>query len=183
MQLIIESNSAVIAQALSRAAQDITDTTPMMAAIGQRLETNIRDRFDSKTDPSGKAWEPYKAISAAIYERIHKKPPPGTLMDRSGNLRAGVEHHASEDEVEVGMTATVTNLSGKVWSLGAIHEFGTDGLGKKGGGAIPRRGMVFGGVAGQGSTASVTQVLSDSDHEDVVEIIQAHIQRAMGGLG
>ena len=55
MQLTIESNSAAIAQALSRAAQDITDTTPMMAAIGQRLETNIRDRFDSKTDPAGKA--------------------------------------------------------------------------------------------------------------------------------
>ncbi len=80
MQLIIESNSAVIAQALSRAAQEITDTTPMMINIGQKLETNIRDRFNGKTDPAGKAWEPYKAISAAIHEARTGKDNSGRLL-------------------------------------------------------------------------------------------------------
>ena len=68
MQFTVESSSAAIAAALRRAAQEISDTTPMMAAIGQRLETNIRSRFDSKTDPADKAWAPYKAISAAIHK-------------------------------------------------------------------------------------------------------------------
>jgi phage gpG-like protein len=80
MQLTTESNSAAIAQALSRAAQEITDTTPMMVNIGQQLETNIRDRFKSKTDPAGKAWEPHKAISAAIHEARTGKDNSGRLL-------------------------------------------------------------------------------------------------------
>jgi len=182
MQFTVESNSAAIAAALRRAAQEISDTTPMMAAIGQQLETNIRARFDSKTDPAGKAWDPYKAISAAIHKAIHGKAPSGSLLDRTGNLRGGVEHHASADQVEVGLTATIATKKG-VLSLGAIHEFGTSGRGKKGGGAIPRRGMVFGAVAGQGKSATVTQQVSASDEADVLEIIQSHIARATGGLG
>lgn len=172
MQFTVESNSYDIAQALRRAAQEIADTTPLMAVIGQRLESNISERFDTKTDPSGKAWEPYKAISAAIHKARTGKDITGSLLERTGNLRGGIEHHASADQVEVGLTAPYA----------AFHEFGTSGRGKKGGGAILRRGMVFGAVSGQGQGAQVTQALSAGDEADVIAIIQRHIDQATDGL-
>ena len=172
MQFTVESNSAAIATALRQAAQEIADTTPLMAAIGQRLESNISERFDTKTDPSGKAWEPYKAISAAIHKARTGKDISGSLLDRTGNLRGGIEHHASADQVEVGLTAPYAKF----------HEFGTNGRGKKGGGAIPRRGMIFGAVSGQGQGAQVTQALSAGDEADVIAIIQRHIDQAADGL-
>lgn len=175
MQLTIESNSAAIAQALRKAAQDIADTQPMMAAIGQRLETNIKHRFDTKSDPSGRAWEPYKAVSAVIHQAIYGKPPQGSLLERTGNLRRGVEHHASADQVEVGLTGPYAQH----------HELGTSGRVSKSGkpyGAIPRRGMVFGAVSGVGAAAQVTQALSAEDESDVLDIIQRHILQATSGL-
>ena len=183
MQFTIDSNSTAIAQALSRAAQEIADTTPLMAAIGKRLEMSISERFDTKTDPSGKAWEPYKAISAAIHKARTGKDISGSLLDRTGIMRGGIEHHASADQVEVGLTAPYA----------AFHEFGTGGRkapigggpfkpGTKGIGPIPRRGMVFGAVSGQGQGAQVTQALSAGDDADVLAIIERHIRQATSGL-
>lgn len=171
MQLTVKVDSAQVAAQLARAAQAIGNTAPLMAAIGQRLESNISERFDTKTDPAGKAWAPYKAVSAAIHKAIHGKEPSGSLLQRTGNMRRGIEHHATADAVEVGLTAP----------YGAYHELGTNGRGKKGGGAIPRRGMVFGAVSGQGQSARVTQALSTRDEADVLGIIQRHIERAIGG--
>lgn len=183
MQLTVKVDSAQVAAQLARAAQAISNTTPLMAAIGQRLESNISERFDTKTDPAGNAWAPYKAISAAIHKAIHGKEPSGSLLQRHiPGLHTGIEHHASADAVEVGLTATVTSKKGNTLSLGAIHEFGTTGRGKKGGGAIPRRGMVFGAVTGQGQSAQVTQALSAGDEADVIAIIQRHIEQATSGL-
>lgn len=181
MQLTVKVDSAQVAAQLARAAQAIGNTTPLMAAIGKRLESNISERFDTKTDPAGKAWAPYKAISAAIHKARTGKEPSGSLLQRTGNMRRGIEHHASADQVEVGLTATVTSKKGNTLSLGGIHEFGATGRGKKGGGAIPRRGMVFGAVSGQGQSARVTQALSAHDEAVVLDIIQRHIERAIGG--
>jgi phage virion morphogenesis protein len=183
MQFTVESNSDTIAAALRQASQDIADTTPLMAAIGKRLETNISKRFDTKTDPAGKAWEPYKAISAAIHKARTGKDITGSLLERTGIMRGGIEHHASADQVEVGLTAPYA----------VFHEFGTGGRmapmgggpfkpGTKGIGPIPRRGMVFGAVSGQGQGAQVTQALSAGDEADIIAIIQRHIQQATDGL-
>lgn len=59
--------------------------------------------------------------SVQAYQRGHTqgKPPQGSLLDRSGNLRRGAEHHASADMVEVGLTAPYAKY----------HEFGTAGRG------------------------------------------------------
>jgi phage virion morphogenesis protein len=172
MQLKIDVNTAQVTAALSQAATTLADTQPLLAAIGQRLETNIRERFDTKTDPAGRAWTPYKAISSAIAQATTGKPVQGSLLERTGNLRSGVEHHVVGDAVEVGLTAP----------YGAFHELGTAGRGKKGGGAIPRRGMVFGAVSGTGSAAQVVQALSAADQADVMELIEQHVQRAVAGL-
>lgn len=169
MQMTVDVDAKQVQTDLARLAGALADMTPAMRGIGQQLETNIQQRFDTKTDPAGKAWAPYKPISAAIHKAIHGKLPQGSLLDRSGNLRRGAEHHASADMVEVGLTAPYAKY----------HEFSTAGRGKKGGGATPRRGMLFGAVAGVGAAAQVTRALSASDETDVMEIIQRHINNAI----
>ena len=169
MEMVVSVAAQKVQDQLARLASAVSDMTPAMRGIGLRMETNIQQRFDTKADPAGKAWTPYKPISAAIHQAIHGKPPSGSLLDRSGNLRRGAEHHASADIVEVGLTAPYAKY----------HEFGTAGRGKKGGGAIPRRGMLFGTVAGLGAAAQVTRALSASDEADVIEIIQRHITTAI----
>jgi phage virion morphogenesis protein len=180
MQMTVDVDAKQVQTDLARLAGAVADMTPAMRGIGQQLETNIQQRFKTKADPAGKAWAPYKPISAVIHEAIHGKPPEGSLLDRSGNLRRGAAHHASADMVEVGLTAPYAKY----------HEFGTAGRRSphgggpykpetKGIGPIPRRGMVFGAVAGVGAAAQVTRALSASDEADVMEIIQRHINNAI----
>ncbi len=175
MQMIVDVDAKQVQANLAKLASAVSDMTPAMRGIGQRLETNIIHRFDTKTDPTGHAWAPYKAVSAAIHQAIHGKPPQGSLLDRSSNMRRGVEHHASADSVEVGLTAPYAKY----------HEFGTNGRTSKNGkqyGAIPRRGMVFGTVVGTGASAQVVKALSASDEADVMDILQRHIKQAISGL-
>ena len=167
------TGSAAIQAALQRLRGALDDMRPALGEIGQALEENIRIRFVTKTDPAGQAWEPYKAISAAIHKARKGTDINGSLLLRTRTMEGSTEHHVGADFVEVGLSD----------QKAIFHEFGTSPRGKKGGGAIPRRGMVFGAVSGQGKDAQVTQALSAGDEADVMEIIQSHIQRAMGGLG
>lgn len=156
-------NDKRVMQALQRAAKSLSDTGPLMAAIGSRLESNARQRFDSKTDPRGRKWADIKPISSVIYEAIHKKPLGGSLLERSGNLRDSIEAHviAAGTGVEVGPAAPYAGY----------HEFGTKNM--------VRRGIVFGDVSGQGLGAQVSQALSPSDLQDVLNLVNDRIQGAI----
>lgn len=175
MQMTVQVDSLAVQEALTRLARVTSDMTPTMVAIGERLETNIQQRFYTKVDPAGHAWEPYKVISAAIHQARHGKPPEGSLLQRhTPGLHTGIEFHADAESVEAGLTAPHARF----------HEFGTNGRTSKKGkqyGAIPRRGMVFGTVSGVGAAAQVTQALSASDEADVMDIIQKHIEAAING--
>lgn len=173
VQIEISGMEAIQAQ-LQRLQGMVGDLTPVMGEIGQKVETNIRNRFETKTAPSGHAWEPYKAISAAIHRARTGSAPTGSLLQRTVKLQGSAEHHAGADFVEVGLSNKVAQY----------HEFGTAGRTSKTGkpyGAIPRRGMVFGSVSGVGAAAQVTQALSASDEADVMDIIQRHISAAITG--
>jgi phage gpG-like protein len=96
-------NDKRIIQSLQKAATKLTAMGPLMNQIGGRLEANIRQRFDTKTDPSGAKWADIKPISRVIYRSIHGKELGGSLMERSGDLLRSVEHHVlGGDSVEVG---------------------------------------------------------------------------------
>ena len=68
MQMIVDVDAKQVQANLAKLASAVSDLTPAMRGIGQRLETNIIHRFDTKTDPTGRAWAPYKAVSAAIHQ-------------------------------------------------------------------------------------------------------------------
>jgi phage virion morphogenesis protein len=151
-----------IVQSLQRAAAKLTNTGPLMQQVGARLETNMRQRFDTKTDPAGRRWADIKDITRVIYRAIHGKELGGSLMERSGHLRNSIESHVlGESAVEIGPSAPYASY----------HEYGTK--------RMVRRGLVFGDVSGQGLNAQVSQQLSASDTQDVLDVVRDYVQRTM----
>jgi phage virion morphogenesis protein len=165
-------NDQRVMQSLQRAANALQHTGPLMAEIGGLLEANARERFDSKTDPAGHKWAAIADASAAIHRAITGKALSGSLLERSGLLRDSIESHV----IDAGAGVEV----GPSTPYAAFHEFGTRPRGRKGGGAIPRRGMIFGDVSGQGQNAQVSQVLNQGDTQEVVALVMRHVQAALG---
>lgn len=169
------TGSEALQAALQQLRDTVDDMRPALGEVGAALEASIRARFETKTDPAGHAWAPYKAISAAIHKARTGQDITGSLLQRTLVMEGSTEHHVGADFVEVG-------LSDK---KALHHEYGTSGRVSKSGktyGAIPRRGMVFGAVSGQGQGAQVTQALSAGDDADVLAIIERHIRQATSGL-
>ncbi|WP_310609226.1 phage virion morphogenesis protein [Limnohabitans sp.] len=155
-------NDQRIVESLQRAAAKLTHTGPLMRAVGARLEANMRQRFDTKTDPAGRRWADIKPITRVIYRAIHGKELGGSLMERSGHLRNSIESHVlGESAVEIGPSM----------HYAIYHERGTP--------RMVRRGLVFGDVSGQGLNAQVSQQLSASDTQDVLDVVRNYVQRTM----
>lgn len=91
-------------------ARVMTNTTPLMGAIGTGLVSIRHDRFQRGSGPGGEAWAPLNPAYAAI------KRGPGILRESGmrGGLMGSITRRASNDSVEVG-----TN---KIY--GAVHQFG-----------------------------------------------------------
>lgn len=167
-------NDQRVVQTLQQAAAAIGNPAPLLAQIGAVLEANARERFDSKTDPAGRPWADISPATAAIHRAITGKALQGSLLERTGHLRDSIESHV----IDAGMAVEM----GPSAPYAAFHEFGTSPRGRKGGGAIPRRGMVFGAVSGQGQSAQVSQALSTSDTQEVIDLVLRYVDQAVGDL-
>lgn len=88
------------------------DLTPVMDNIGAILENGARKRFESKTDPKGKAWEGYKEGS-----RNAKRKKSEQLLIEGRHLLDSLTYHASSQSVAVG----VSMFYGKYHQLGTNH--------------------------------------------------------------
>lgn len=164
-KLTIELQDADLLAAVDRALAALEHPHEMLDAIGARLEGNAEQRFETKTDPSGTAWAPLSPATRAIYESewfIKLNPTfaggiPGTLLERTRQMRASLAHNTGDDWVEIG-TARATK--GGRWQVGTLHEWGTT--------KMPRRGLL---VANPAAGA-----LGAGDQEDVLDIVR----RALG---
>jgi phage virion morphogenesis protein len=142
--LIIEVNDAQIQQALARAAQRVGDTGPLMLGIGQEMESRIRARFETETDPAGQAWAQLLPSTLETY------PKDGNhrILDRTGDMINSLSHEADERQVRVGFGA-VGGTAGDPYAV--YHEYGT----KK----MARRGMLFAdpeaGTLGEGDKEAI----------------------------
>ncbi len=86
------------------------DSTPLMAAIGDGLVSNVHDRFAAETDPEGARWAPLKEPWASLRRA-------GPILQQSGmrgGLMGTITSDAANGEVSVG--------SNKI-SAG-VHQFG-----------------------------------------------------------
>ncbi len=126
---------------------------PVMDAIGHTVETRVRERFETRTDPDGKAWAPWAESTLASYPfpgtpaATIEGPGNGRLLDRYGTMLDLLSHDATSDSVRVGFAH----------DYATYHEFGTE--------RMPRRGLLYSnpetGELGDDDEAAVLEVLSD----------------------
>jgi phage gpG-like protein len=159
--LLIELEDDAIVAALDRAIAALENTAPLMEDIGARLEANAQLRFETKTDPTGAPWAKLETESELARYWIERKYPdgfiPGTLLERTGFLRASLAHNSGEDFVEIGTSREVPGVSQPTWQVGMLHEFGTR--------IMPRRGILTKdpktGELGADDQADVLAILND----------------------
>jgi phage virion morphogenesis protein len=83
---------------------------PVMDDIGAVLESRVNQRFATKTDPTGAAWEPWKPSTA----RRRAKEGRGSLLEYSRRLLDSLNHASGPDWLEIGFGV----------SYAGVHEFG-----------------------------------------------------------
>jgi phage virion morphogenesis protein len=87
----------------------MSNTRPVMAAIGVELVSSTHMRFVTQTDPDGQAWRTLNKEYAAGKRNSR-------ILTESGRLRDSINSQASNDEVRVG-----TNVI-----YAGAHQFGAE---------------------------------------------------------
>ena len=137
----IQTDDSAFRASLTRLQSRLGNLTPVMQSIGMELESRISGRFESRTDPAGRAWAPWAQSTVETY------PDGGNrrLLDRYGDMLASLSHQANADSVRIGF--------GQPYA--AFHEFGTTDM--------PRRGLLFAdpdaGTLGEGDQDAVMDIL------------------------
>lgn len=146
--LTITVDSKLVTDQLNQLLKRMSDMSPVMRGIGQELNTRISNRFETRTDPSGKAWAPW----SEAYRETYPKDARGFVLERYGDMLKSLTFQADKSSVRVGFGA-VASKNGDVYAT--YHEFGTD--------KMPRRGMLF--------DDPNTGTLSADDETAVLDII------------
>ncbi|MCE1184194.1 MAG: phage virion morphogenesis protein [Rhodocyclales bacterium] len=123
----------------------INNMTPVMDSIGQEMEAQVSDRFETQMDPMGVAWSPWANSTKAHYPEDGN----GRVLDRYGDMLSSLGHQADSSSVAYGFAMPYA----------AYHEFSTKHM--------PRRGMLTADPEGG--------VLSPSDQAAVLDIIQRYL--------
>lgn len=120
------------------------DLTPVLEGVGAALESNVRSRFESRTDPDGMPWAPWAQSTRDSY------PEGGNrrLLDRYGDMLDGVSYQLEGDaSVRVGFDK----------EYATYHEWGTEHM--------PRRGLLMSdpdaGTLSEEDNALVLDVIND----------------------
>lgn len=114
----IKIDSQAVTDAFNRLIALGENISPVLDAIGQRMEERVSGRFETKTDPNGHPWAPWKPATVKRYP----KDGNGTLLDRYGDMLGSLNHHADANSVTVGF--------GKPYAL--FHEYGTSKMERRG---------------------------------------------------
>ncbi len=106
----------------------MTNTTPVMAAIGTGMVSSTQQRFVTQTDPEGASWTALNPAYAAGKRNSR-------ILTESGRLRDSISSAPSRDEVSIGtnviyagvhqLGATITpkSKSHLVFSMGGRTVF------------------------------------------------------------
>lgn len=166
-----ELQDAEMLAAIDRALAMLEQPGELMRDIGAQIEGNAQLRFDAKVDPTGVAWAPLSPATIEIYgsEWFLKRPEnavyrsgiPGSLLFRTQLLRDSLTYNAGVDYVEIG---TSRQVGAKKWQVGALHEWGTE--------KMPRRGIL--------TANPMKGELGAGDQADVLAIVNGYISRAFG---
>lgn len=124
----IQIKTQPVLDALNRLIQAGNDPQPILSAIGMELENRVRARFETKTDPAGRAWAPWKPATQKSYPQDGNK----ALLDRYGDMLDSLSHQVDGGGVIVGFGAMSKPKKGKPFSYPSAHERGTKNMARRG---------------------------------------------------
>lgn len=126
--LTVTVQSKPVDDLLSKLLEQMGNLQPAMQAIGQELNSRVSARFETRSDPLGKAWAPWAESTRENYPKDGR----GLLLERYGDMLKSLNFQADSSSVRVGFGA-VASKQGDVYA--AYHEWGTV--------KMPRRGLLF----------------------------------------
>jgi phage gpG-like protein len=164
-ELQITLDNAALLRAIDGAIELLASPRQLMEEIGAKLESNANLRFDSKKDPAGVPWPPLSQVTIDYwYAKKYPKGIPGTLMERTRQLRNSLGYNAADDSVVLGTSRRVPGKSQPYWEVGQLHEWGTV--------IMPRRGIF--------TADPKTGKLGGDDEADVLQIVNDAVLGAFG---
>ena len=141
---------------IDHAVRQLGHPQVLFQMIGAQLETNIQRRFDTKTAPDGTPWLPLADSTKARYAKLYKGNVPGSLLERTRQMRGSLTANATPDSVEVGFSRLTTN---REHNIAALHELGTR--------TMPRRQLL--------TDDPITGTLGREDREDIQHLLQGFL--------
>lgn len=155
--LTITIEDSAFRHLLQQLQQRVGDLTEPMGDIGNALETNIRNRFATATDPNGQKWKAWAPSTQKYYphpgsksaQRAKEGIGHGRLLDRYGHMLGLLSYQADSTSVRIGFAH----------EYATHHEYGAP---KRN---LERRGMLMGnpqqGALGPQDEATVMDILVD----------------------
>ena len=151
--ITITVNDREVRELLAGLYARTADFAPAMTKIGAELETRIRARFETQSDPLGHKWADWAPSTKKSY------PGPGTkssqgqgnarILDRYGVMLKDIGWEADAISVRVGLAQPYAQY----------HEYGTQ--------RMPRRGLLF--------ADPNAKTLAPADQRYVLDVIEQHI--------
>ncbi len=157
----VNATDASLVRALNEAIGVLANPSTLMRDIGAQMQEAANLRFESKQDPSGQKWPALAPATREIYASAwfrkqnakFEKGTPGTLLERTRELRNSLAYNVGDDWVDIG---TSRATKGGKWQVGFLHETGTE--------RMPRRGLL--------TADPDTGTLGDTDQEAILVIIR-----------
>ncbi len=139
----IQVNSRSAMDSLNELIRRGQNPSPVLDAIGQRMEERVSARFETQTDPTGQAWAALKPSTLKSYP----KDGHGSLLDRYGDMLGSLSHQVDATGVLVGFGE----------GRAIYHELGTR--------KMARRGMLLAdpaaGTLGADDERAILDILND----------------------
>jgi len=153
--LTVEIQDGEVRDKLDALEQRLGNLEPVLDAIGAKLESNVRIRFDLQQDPTGIVWSPLKPSTLKSYRSKYPEGIPGSLLDRSGGagMRQSLTYVVEDGSLYLGF--------GKPYAL--WHETGT--------GKMDRRGLL--------TADPDLGTLGDGDQHDILDILNGYLQQVI----
>lgn len=96
--------SQPVDELLAQVMERIEQPAAMFDAIGAVLERNVQLRFETKTDPTGAPWAALAESTLKSYERKYKGAIPGSLLERTREMRNSLGYNVFLSSMELGFS-------------------------------------------------------------------------------
>jgi len=149
--IVIEVDSQPVLDAFNRLIAAGQEPRTLLDAIGEEMEARVSNRFETKTDPAGSPWAPWKTSTVKSYP---KSGANNRLLDRYSDMLGSLNRQVEGDSVFVGFGQPYAQY----------HEFGTS--------KMDRRGLLV--------ADPVAGTLGADDEDAIVRVLRAALENALG---